>query len=40
MDLEGIMLSTPSQRKTNTVVNHLFVESKNYNKQMNKKLKQ
>ena len=40
MDLEGIMLSSPSQRKTNTVGNHLFVESKNYNKQMNKKLKQ
>ena len=35
MDLEGIMLSEISQRKTNTVWYHLYVESKKYNKQMN-----
>ena len=29
MDLEGTMLSEISQRKTNTVYYHLFVESKN-----------
>ena len=33
MDLEGIMLSVVSQRKTNSVWFHLYVESK---KQMNK----
>ena len=34
MDLEGIVLSEVSQRKTNTVWSHLCVESKN--KQANK----
>ena len=29
MDLEGIMLSEISQRKTNTVCYHLYVEPKN-----------
>ena len=29
MDLEGIMISQVSQRKTNTVCFHLHVESKN-----------
>ena len=29
MDFEGIMLSEISQRKTNTVRSHLYVESKN-----------
>ena len=29
MDLEGIMLSEISQTKTNTVLSHLYVESKN-----------
>ena len=32
MDLEGIMLSKISQRKTNTVRSHLYVESKNTKK--------
>ena len=32
MDLEGIMLSEISQRKTNTVRFHLYVESKKQNK--------
>ena len=32
MDLEGIMLSEISQKKTNTVWHHLYVESKKYNK--------
>ena len=31
MDLEGIMLSEISQRKTNTVRFHLYVESKKQN---------
>ena len=31
MGLEGIMLSEVSQRKTNTVCYHLYVESKKYN---------
>ena len=35
MDLEGIMLSALSQRKTNTVCYHLYMESKKYNKLMN-----
>ena len=35
MDLEGIMLSEMSQRKTNTVWSHLYVESKKYNKLVN-----
>ena len=35
MDLEGIMLSEISQRKTNTVWYHLYVESKKYNKLVN-----
>ena len=35
MDLEGIMLSEISQRKTNTVWYHLHVESKEYNKLVN-----
>ena len=30
--LKGIMLSETSQRKTNTVRYHLYVESKNYKK--------
>ena len=30
MDLEGIMVSEISQRKTNTVWYHLYVESKKY----------
>ena len=32
MDLEGIMLSETSQRKTNTVWYHIHMESKKYNK--------
>ena len=32
MDLEGIMLSETSQRKTNTVRYHIHMESKKYNK--------
>ena len=32
MDLEGIMLSEISQKKTNTVWHHLYAESKKYNK--------
>ena len=32
MDLEGIMLSEISQRKTNTVCYHLYAESTKYNK--------
>ena len=35
MDLEGIMLSEISQRKTNTVWYNLYVESKKYNKLVN-----
>ena len=35
MDLEGVMLSEISQRKTNTVQYHLYVESKKYNKLVN-----
>ena len=38
MDLEGIMLSEISQRKTNTTWFHLYVESKEQN--THKKLKQ
>ena len=34
MDLEGVMLSDMSDRKTNTVCYHLYVESKKL-KQMN-----
>ena len=37
MDLEGIMLSERTQRKTNTICFHLYVESK---KQNNNKKKQ
>ena len=37
MDLEGIMLSEISQRKTNTVWSHLYVESK---KKQNEQAKQ
>ena len=36
VDLEGIMLSEISQRKTNAVKYHLYVESKKYNKLVNK----
>ena len=36
MDLEGIMLSEISQRKTHTIWFHLYVESKKYNKLVNK----
>ena len=36
MDLEGIMLSEISQRKTNTICYHLYVESKKYIKLVNK----
>ena len=32
MDLEGIMLSETSQKKTNTVWYHIHMESKKYNK--------
>ena len=39
-DLEGIMLSEISQRKTNAVGCHLYVESKKYNKLVNKTKKQ
>ena len=35
MDLEGIMLSEISQRKTNTVCYHLHGKSKKYNKLVN-----
>ena len=35
MELEGIMLSEISQRKTNTVWHHLYVESRKYNKPVN-----
>ena len=35
MDLEGITLSEISQRKTNTVLYHLYEESKIYNKLVN-----
>ena len=35
MDLEGIVLSEISQRKTNTVWYHLYVESKKYNTLVN-----
>ena len=35
MDLEGIMLSEITQRKTNTVCYHLYVKSKKYNKLVN-----
>ena len=34
-DLEGIMLSEISQRKTNTVWYHLYVKSKKYNRPVN-----
>ena len=34
--LDGIMLSETSQRKTNTVWYHLYVESKKYNKLVTK----
>ena len=37
MDLEGIMLSETSQRKTNTVRYHIHMESKKYNKLVDKK---
>ena len=30
VELEGVMLSETSQRKTNTVWYHFYVESKNY----------
>ena len=33
MDLEGIMLSEISQRKTNTVLSYLYVDSKKQNEQ-------
>ena len=36
MELEGIMLSEISQRKTNTVCFHLHVESKNKTNEYNK----
>ena len=36
MDLEGIMLSEISQRKSNTISYYLYVESKKYNKLVNK----
>ena len=39
MDLEGIMLSEMSQRKTNTLLYHLYVKSKKYNKLVNQKKK-
>ena len=35
MDLEDIMLSEVTQRKTNIVWYHLYVESKQYNKLVN-----
>ena len=35
MHLERIMLSETTQRKTNTVRYHFYVESKNYNKLVN-----
>ena len=35
MDLEVIMLSEMSQRKTNTLLYHLYVKSKKYNKLVN-----
>ena len=36
MDLQGIVLSVISQRKTNTIRLHLYVEYKKQNKQTNK----
>jgi len=36
IDLEGVMVSEISHRKTNTICSHLYVESK---KQMNKQNK-
>ena len=36
MDLEGIKVKYVRQRKTNTVCYHLYVESKKYNKLVNK----
>ena len=39
MDLEGIMLSEISQRKTDTIRYHLYVEAKKYNKVVNIKTK-
>ena len=36
MDLEGIMLSEINQRKSNTIPYYLYVESKKYNKLVNK----
>ena len=35
MDLEGITLSEIRQRKTNTLLYHLYVKSKKYNKLVN-----
>ena len=35
MDLEGIMLSEVTQRKTNTVWYHLYVESKKHDELTN-----
>ena len=35
LDLEDTMLSEISQRKTNSVGHHLYVESKKYNKPVN-----
>ena len=35
MDLEGAMLNERSQRKTNTVCFHLYVETKKQNKRSN-----
>ena len=40
MDLKSIMLSEISQRKKSTVCNHLCVESKKYNKLVNRTKKQ
>ena len=35
MDLEGIMLTEISQKKTDTVQYHFYVDSKKYNKLVN-----
>ena len=35
MDLKGIMLTEISQKKTDTVQYHFYVESKKYNKLVN-----
>ena len=40
MDLEGTVLNKINQRKTSTVWYHLYVESKKYNKLVNKTKKQ